>query len=629
MVEFCIILGDINNKEDFKSLQEFMCVQFRYKNIRIISNKNYHGVFLSHLENDPIININEFIIRIKLRNSFPTEKRNVNNNIFSNIEEICFNRITEELEIKTSTFGLTQIYCYFSKDKRLILSSNIKNILHLYEEEKAELNYDSIIEYLYSHIIYGQKTLFSNIYLLNSNSKFMFNLSNISYELFIRSLNTSEKIIKHLEYDTNVCYERICKEISEKFKNSVNYPCLFSNRILLPLSGGLDSRLIASALSNENRKKTVALTFDFLENGKEITRARKVANYYGIKHVFSKVKEEHILGNINSVIWKTEGQGYNYLGIILELWKKIDGDIILDGYAGDAQLGGEFLGWKDKSKENIYERTIKLLEEKKYAFPRKLFFRLFNKSEQKKLENILLDGIKDLYNSFWFSSDKYLIMESFLYFSRVRRNTIGGARLSEHYGVNVKPFYDIEVMSRVLQIPNKYRKNRKLEKKIQFILDPEITSDSTSTSVFFRIYFFLKSVPLFKKMIKYLFNVKNSIENIFGIQFLPKYSNLLHNILRKGKGYDTYINWITSEILNESNLIFSIVDYKQVYQMFQKNIRGRENYFTYLVNLIDLELFFQLLYSSTSYLKKECKKIILKSKKSLTFKEIKNPYLQF
>ncbi len=101
-------------------------------------------------------------------------------------------------------------------------------------------------------------------------------------------------------------------------------------------------------------------------------------------------------------------------------------------------------------------------------------------------------------------------------------------------------------------------------------------------------------------MIKNLFNVTHSIENIFGIQFLSKYSNLLHNIQRKGKCYDTYIKWIISEILRESNLIFSIVDYKQVYQMFQKNIRSRENYFTYIVNLIVLELFFQLLYSSTS-----------------------------
>ncbi len=42
-------------------------------------------------------------------------------------------------------------------------------------------------------------------------------------------------------------------------------------------------------------------------------------------------------------------------------------------------------------------------------------------------------------------------MVSFLYFSRVRRNTIGGARLSEHYGVNVESFYDIEAISRVFK----------------------------------------------------------------------------------------------------------------------------------------------------------------------------------
>ncbi len=94
-------------------------------------------------------------------------------------------------------------------------------------------------------------------------------------------------------------------------------------------------------------------------------------------------------------IWKKEDQDYNYLGIILELWKKVDGEIILDGYAGDAQLEGVFLDWKDKPKEDIYERSIKLLEEKKYTFPRKLFLKLFNKSEQKKIENILLEGIED------------------------------------------------------------------------------------------------------------------------------------------------------------------------------------------------------------------------------------------
>lgn len=76
----------------------------------------------------------------------------------------------KNIRIITDPFGLDYIYVALIDQKRLVISSHLKYILIANPILINELNYDAIVEYLYSHTLLGKKTFFNNIMLLPYNS---------------------------------------------------------------------------------------------------------------------------------------------------------------------------------------------------------------------------------------------------------------------------------------------------------------------------------------------------------------------------------------------------------------------------------------------------------------------------
>lgn len=118
-----------------------------------------------------------------------------------------------------------------------------------------------------------------------------------------------------------------------------SHPALF-------LSGGVDSRLLAAAVSDENKNKTITVSFG-MKNNDESSIATEVAKSLNIRHLDLELSVNHFIDFAQSCIYICEGQDLFAQGYLLHvcdvLRRELDIDAILDGMEIGVSLGSDFL----------------------------------------------------------------------------------------------------------------------------------------------------------------------------------------------------------------------------------------------------------------------------------------------
>lgn len=193
-----------------------------------------------------------------------------------------------------------------------VFYSNYRNNLFISDQVsylKEKLNLTKIDElaseeFLASGHTHGKKTLLKNAYQLQSSEYICFENKEIKKQGFHFTYNT--KTLNRTPYSK--LREQAIIAIENSFKRLIK--SLNNKQVLLPLSGGYDSRLIAVLLKKYNYSNVICYTYG-KKNNREIENSKRTADALNFKWVFIEYKDDVIENYANSTIFKKYA---NYIG---------------------------------------------------------------------------------------------------------------------------------------------------------------------------------------------------------------------------------------------------------------------------------------------------------------------------
>ena len=264
-----------------------------------------------------------------------------------------------KITIANDRWGSFPLY-FFHNQKKIAISNDWKKIIPY---TNKSFNETSLLEYISFGYVLGNKTLIQNLEEFQAHSIYEFKFINNnlvkkhnsywSFEYSFKQTNSKEKE----------------KEFSDLWLKQIaiyaNYLKNKSNLIFLPLSGGLDSRLLAAAFNKHNIEMHT-MTWVFQNNMSQLYRAKEV-----IKKISNITKHEiFYLDDKNTVDLYNSSVPFNLItngrsGIETYYFYQYIKDIpyIIPGFSGDFMAGShlqyKMKNWKKKQDIINYIKKFK------------------------------------------------------------------------------------------------------------------------------------------------------------------------------------------------------------------------------------------------------------------------------
>ncbi|MCE7749755.1 MAG: hypothetical protein GPJ51_15320 [Candidatus Heimdallarchaeota archaeon] len=501
---------------------------------------------------------------------------------------IKINTTTKQLVISTDPLGTDFIY-FASFNGNLYLSSQMRYILQCEKELLSHLDYDAMLEYVFSHCILGMKTFFKKIKLLPFNKTITLNLDEFDgselEKVFLENSEVKYEFPSNYEKMDEDSYEKIVEEQAKLFEKYFNI--LFNNQNknnYFLLSGGLDSRLLLTSVEDSLRKKCRGITFDYSESGGNVSNARKVANLLNIEHIVRIINAEETIKDSLKHMWYCEGVSTLVASRLVTFLSEVESEnnLYIDGYVGDGQLGGEFFAAiksKNLKKDSAYS-LLKAMQLHNYFFPPKVFEKTVK--EKDILKRIIMPELKKHVELIWPIDDERMKAETFLALTRGRKYAVGGPKTVEVFGTTVLPFYHPQIFSTYVKVPFKLREKRNFELDVLGVLNEEVASLRTTSSKFKR----LKIVQNTLKIVRWL-------EKKIGISIVPKSSSPIFMWMDKEGSYYKFINKLLTD---ENSFIWNIMNKEVVRKLFDDLFNRKSHLELFLSAFIDLEIMMRLFY---------------------------------
>lgn len=485
------------------------------------------------------------------------------------------------VKLVSDPFGLNFLY-YTRTDKSIAFSSEMKLLLLYDPSLRQKINKYAVAEYVLLHYVLGNKTIFENIHLLGPSSVLKLNLNTFNYEI--------EKYVSFpSNYSKVIDYKRALRKAKDLLVKSVNKRIFDGAKLML--SGGLDSRLILASTDSSKRKSLSCINFGNLECN-DVRFARLVAQKFGVHCNFHEILSEMITKNMERHIWITEGGSNHLVSYSLPILEAESPTTVLNGYLGDAILGGSYLDKVDPhdfSIQNVFRKLTIPEKIQKLAFTTEFYNEIhecFDKSvemEAERYSDIRDDALKV----------EYAMMNN-----RGRRYINCGSLATKRYCPDLKPFFDKDFFNFYIRIPY----NHRMEHKFYFDLIrqeyPELASIPSTTTHFVgrkikksireRLTLKLKSV------LKSIGKIFEGILPVF-LFYKKKYKRIhvtLEDIwFRENKEYRSVI---LDLLLSRRTIKRGFFNKEGITKMLREHDARKHNYGKYFVTLADFELFSRL-----------------------------------
>ena len=246
----------------------------------------------------------------------------------------------QTLLLISDRYGLRHLY-YCADNAGISWASEIKVFKHL-PGQSLDVNPDRVSEFIHTGYFSGNSTWFDAVKLLEPATVLSWDIKNASLE---RKQYWNWGEIKPMR--ETIAVQAVSEALGIAFKKAVQKRCRIGERIGLGLSGGLDSRAIFASLPSFTEPIKV-ITFG-REGCNDIHIARQVAALRPSSHCILPIGRDNWLNNRREGIWLTDGQinllhmhGIEQIDDIRDFF-----DIGLNGFLGDALLGGSYGGHTD------------------------------------------------------------------------------------------------------------------------------------------------------------------------------------------------------------------------------------------------------------------------------------------
>jgi asparagine synthase (glutamine-hydrolysing) len=258
--------------------------------------------------------------------------------------------------------------------------------------------------------------------------------------------------------------EEAAREAGRLFRRAVDRQTAGASRIAVPLSGGLDSRICLAAVPEERRPAVTSFTWG--DPGcLDRAFARAVSRRCAIRHRDLDYRYETLVHGAARGAWITDGAAgatdFHILSYVDDL--AAEGDVVLNGFAGDALLGG-----------NFHWRRVRSLPRSRLALG--TFAKRNDCVPVDEADRCLLgparDAARALPRAFEAAfqaheqEDPLGTLDAFLLDSRVRRWTSFGTQLLRSRLVSRAPFYDNDFFDLVATVPPDSRTEHRFYRKV-------------------------------------------------------------------------------------------------------------------------------------------------------------------
>lgn len=217
--------------------------------------------------------------------------------------EICnslngmFSIVIVKRELSFIVSGASRVFpVFYKKIKNSFLLSDDINVLLL----KENIEYDTIGEREFKSFgcCLGDKTLVKNIYQIQSSEYIIFDKNTI----LERGFTFSSAIAKYYSKNQNDLSKKLFSNFKNAFERLIN--SFNGKTVVIPLSGGFDSRLIAAFLQYYKYENVICYTYGKRGNI-DMETSKKVASKLNFKWIFVEYTDELIDGFLETPLFKS------------------------------------------------------------------------------------------------------------------------------------------------------------------------------------------------------------------------------------------------------------------------------------------------------------------------------------
>ncbi len=351
---------------------------------------------------------------------------------------------------------------YTQVNNKFIISDDYYDLVEL--QDSKRFNEQAVAEFLSWAISNDKRTLFENIYQVRPGDSIHFKDKEVSNEYFISVATKPDEYLSN-NYDELIelgyqAFEIARKRLTNSLKNK---------KVLLPLSSGFDSRLIAAWLKNSGIDNVICFTFG-RKDAPEVNISEKVAKQLGYQWHNIEYNQELIKGFINNEDFNefyhylSRGSSMFYMQEYFALRKLLNEGVIDDSYVVIPGHAGGFLAGNNLVRAIPLKNTIK--NQENYLLNHYYRYITLNSKQKKQILNGLKLHLAEL-REYKKESTDYSLLEDWLMKERITKYIFTSSHAFTFFELEVRlPFWDNTLFEFWRKVPGEHRCYKKLFKDI-------------------------------------------------------------------------------------------------------------------------------------------------------------------
>ena len=458
---------------------------------------------------------------------------------------IIYDKVEKKVLAFRDNSGQKPLY-YYKKNDEIIICSEISPILNAIDSKEIEINEHRALKFICN---LEKKTIYKNIFKLLPGQK-------LEYDTIKDKINT-KFFVQNLDIKKNFSNQNLISD-------TINQHLQTNKKILVNLSGGIDSNIILFESLKNRKIDAVSTVFDTTESvyNLDFSIAKKISKKYNINLLENEITKKNYFDNFIKCFETLEEINGNFNNPIYFLNYKFIREnnyrTVLNGDGGDEI----FIGYDWYFFNNPQIKTYKIL--KLFPILKKI---MFDKSYL--LKTLFYFKIMDRYNSvknlkFLFREND--IIKSFQYYMS-RANEYHKFKKKFFHNISEKFEYSNLILTQLFWLSEEvFNRNDKLAMHHSIESRSPFSDYNLRNNIIAKLDINFFTTKENKKIVREIY--RNKLEKeIFQFKrgwttprewmLDPKFKSMIIDILPKGNQFDINWNLLKEEIFTNKNFILN------------------------------------------------------------------------